>query len=677
MTKLNSAASTLFLSIGLSGLLPNAYANQRDELFSLSLEELLSIEITSVSNTAEQLENAAASVYIFERQQFEALGIHNLIDLLRYAPSVEYAYPHSWLQGGMRGFADNWSKVKLLLDGEEINLMYTGEAFIGHQFSLHNIERVEIIPGPASVIYGADAYTGIINLVSRKDKGREITTRGSTAERDFQSKSMSLYYGQVSAATDWTVSLYYQDMDDGDFGDYVVTPEFSEVNQGLRASTMASGDHPYRDKNYAYSLSGSWNITLDLENSLSVRADKLFDRDGGGQESPEISFTRFYTKRDQDKLSVSHEYHARDGRKSSTLNLRYRKDDELNKFNYRSPYDGGVSPLFNFNIEGSLEYAAHWHGRYQMPQSDFEISGGLGWVIRDLKVPDFEEGEFSALTPYLDQDNLHAYLQLSKSVFDDNDKLSLGVRKDDNKIYDSPSVYRLAYIRNLTSAWTLKFLYGESFRAPTLFELEIVDNLKPSLMETQEIASIYKLNKHWLIQAAVYKNIATDFIAIIQTAGNDNEDDLFGGFNDEKSEATGAELKLSYHHSRGHFMAWWNHTQTDSQENIAKNKITLTAHYTINNWLSFGLAHKYTEAIDTEYERELDEQTETLQLTVPTYSSTDINFNMSPPGKPYYAFFKIWNVFDKINHFPNVRGKDPKQFIELGRKFELGFRYSF
>ena len=132
----------------------------------MSLEDLAAVTITSATMRSQKAEEVPATVYVITDRDFERYGYRDLKDVLKHTVGIEYGDPHSWLQGGQRGFSGSWSQTKLLVNGLETNLLWSGEAYISNQFPLHNVKRVEIIQGPASALYGADAFSGVINIVT-------------------------------------------------------------------------------------------------------------------------------------------------------------------------------------------------------------------------------------------------------------------------------------------------------------------------------------------------------------------------------------------------------------------------------------------------------------------------------------------------------------------------------
>lgn len=159
----------------LSGMLSlalawSANAQEAGGLLDLTLEELGSIEVTSVSRRQETRDDAAAAVYVITREQIMSSGVTSLAEALRLAPGVEVARngAHSWTIS-MRGFSSNLSnKLLVLIDGRSVySPLYAGVFWDAQDTLLHDIERIEVIGGPGGAVWGANAVNGVINIITR------------------------------------------------------------------------------------------------------------------------------------------------------------------------------------------------------------------------------------------------------------------------------------------------------------------------------------------------------------------------------------------------------------------------------------------------------------------------------------------------------------------------------
>lgn len=129
--------------------------------------------ISSVSKKSEKIELAPATIQIITEEEIMNRGYRDLESLFSDLPGFDvnrtFGLTYSTLfQRGYRS-ASTTERTLLLVDGVEDNDMWSNSAFISKQFPLSNIKRVEIIYGPASTIYGANAFAGVVNIVTKSE----------------------------------------------------------------------------------------------------------------------------------------------------------------------------------------------------------------------------------------------------------------------------------------------------------------------------------------------------------------------------------------------------------------------------------------------------------------------------------------------------------------------------
>ena len=158
------------LLLGILALCHGVKSQEPDkDIYSMSLEELMNVEITTASKRAQKISDAPATVISFPAAQVEQFGWRDLKDMFRAVTGVDVSYD---VQGEvktlvtMRGVEGN-QKILILQDGQRQNAI-TGERFIfGHNIPLSIYKRIEIVYGPSSALYGADAYAGVVNLITK------------------------------------------------------------------------------------------------------------------------------------------------------------------------------------------------------------------------------------------------------------------------------------------------------------------------------------------------------------------------------------------------------------------------------------------------------------------------------------------------------------------------------
>jgi outer membrane cobalamin receptor len=175
------------LVFALAVLATDTFASDAD-LFSLTLAELQNVRVSSSTLHEETLLEVPSSITVFERNEISALGISTIAELLNLVPGYQSyrgdngndSYFVS-ARAGRRGA--NSKGVLFLVNSARYNTNQNGGAFDGQNFPLDGVERVEVIRGPGSAIYGSNAFLGVINIVTRTDNSVEASVGNNDEKR--------------------------------------------------------------------------------------------------------------------------------------------------------------------------------------------------------------------------------------------------------------------------------------------------------------------------------------------------------------------------------------------------------------------------------------------------------------------------------------------------------------
>ena len=157
--------------------------SDNSKLEVLSLKDLLNTKITTASKNSEELDKAAATVIVITEDQIRTRGYQSLLDVLQDLPDVKVddkLYMFSLNNITMRGVPGQ-DKFIILLDGVRISSP-TNEAMpIFENYPVNLAHQIEVVYGPASALYGADAVSGVINIITKKNPSRKnIQVEGSS-----------------------------------------------------------------------------------------------------------------------------------------------------------------------------------------------------------------------------------------------------------------------------------------------------------------------------------------------------------------------------------------------------------------------------------------------------------------------------------------------------------------
>ena len=140
------------------------------DLGEMSLEDLMNVDVTSVSRKEQRAADVAAAIFVLTRDDIHRSGMRTIPDLLRLVPGVDVAQVNSnkWAVS-IRGFnAMNANKVLVLIDGRSLyNRIFGGVFWDAEDLVFDDIERIEVIRGPSAAMWGANAVNGVINIITK------------------------------------------------------------------------------------------------------------------------------------------------------------------------------------------------------------------------------------------------------------------------------------------------------------------------------------------------------------------------------------------------------------------------------------------------------------------------------------------------------------------------------
>jgi iron complex outermembrane recepter protein len=157
----------------------------------LSLEQLLQIEVVSITKRPESRTEVAAAVYVITQEDIRRSGVTSIPEALRLAPGVEVARidANKWAIG-VRGFTSRLSRSLLvLIDGRSVySPLFAGVFWEVQDTLLEDVDRIEVIRGPGGTIWGANAVNGVINIITKRaleTQGGLLVGGGGSEERGF------------------------------------------------------------------------------------------------------------------------------------------------------------------------------------------------------------------------------------------------------------------------------------------------------------------------------------------------------------------------------------------------------------------------------------------------------------------------------------------------------------
>ena len=186
--------------------------NPPEDLSKLSVEDLMNVEVTSVSKKEQKVSQTAAAIFVITQDDIHRSGANNIPDLLRMVPGVNVAQINSNIWAiSVRGFNGEFSnKLLVMIDGRTVyEPTFSGVFWDVQNVPLEDIERIEVIRGPGGATWGANAVDGIINIITKKaseTRGGMVVAGAGNLDQGFGTLQ---YGGAAGKSTDYRVFANY------------------------------------------------------------------------------------------------------------------------------------------------------------------------------------------------------------------------------------------------------------------------------------------------------------------------------------------------------------------------------------------------------------------------------------------------------------------------------------
>jgi iron complex outermembrane receptor protein len=165
--------------------------NSIQSLKRMSLDDLMNVEITSVSKKEEKLTEAPAAVYVLTQEDIHRSGATSIPEALRLVPGLDVARidAHTWAISS-RGFNSEFAdKLLVLIDGRSVYTpLFSGVFWDVQSPMLEDVDRIEVIRGPGATMWGANAVNGVINIITKSAKDTQgwlLSGGGGNQDRGF------------------------------------------------------------------------------------------------------------------------------------------------------------------------------------------------------------------------------------------------------------------------------------------------------------------------------------------------------------------------------------------------------------------------------------------------------------------------------------------------------------
>jgi outer membrane receptor for ferrienterochelin and colicins len=520
----------LFAAI-LCALHSNGAETKSEDLTSMSLETLMSLDVPKVfaaSKIEQKTTEAPSSITVLTSEDVKREGYRTLSDLLQSVQGFEVSHDRNYDFLGTRGInlGDFNSRVLLLVNGHRVNNNLTDGAAIGTDFilDLDLVDRVEIIRGPGSVLYGNNAFFGVINVITRGAK--EI----NGLETAFTYGALDTYKGRVTFGKQFTNGLGL--VISGTI--YESAGNRNLFYQEFNTPDQNNGVAHIMDRDSARNLFASLSYNdFVLEGGVN-RRDKV-------NPTAQFDLTTFNDPRlrtvdDRGYLALKYSHSFPD---IVDVTAHAYVDSFTRNIGFpQSLVTGGVLVFSNFTAEQDVgEWAgaevqltrtfwdrhtvtigAEYRNDFLQEQS---VSGQV--PVRSSRQSDgiYAQGDFTLVT------NLH---------------LNAGLRYDQYGHFAPSFTPRAALIYNPVESATIKAIFGQAFRAPNFDELSDprFQNIQPETIDGYELVYEQQIGKNLRSSISGFYNQMNNLIVFNS-----------GSFTNVNAKTAGVELALEAHTTNG------------------------------------------------------------------------------------------------------------------------------
>ncbi|WP_439135826.1 TonB-dependent receptor plug domain-containing protein [Pseudomaricurvus sp.] len=481
-----------------------------DQLAEMNFEELADMEVFTAANLLPtQTSKAPGTVYSFTARDFRRFGVRRIDDLLQFIPGLQInqhrkRHQSVWARGIVQRYND---KFVLLVDGVRQQQLYYGHFSLGDQFPLEQVEKVEVILGPASSLYGANAFSGLISITTKQLSDKpELTTTLELGNYDRQKVSAMYNSSRLQGFASYLDQEAPFDEDRSSFiGGETLQPldeDYQSLYLKARLAPGLTGKIDYmRNETPFLFIPNTQDAYVDSEYWSAALNYEVGDLDRGRLEA-----NVYYQ---QENIREYEKVHP-----TGALGYEERQDATM----------AGIS-LTGLKRWGEHTAALGVSWRYEEAE-DTEYTRWFRFNRGLFSMP--ETGDLLS-EPGMTSEDYAVFLQ---DVWSLSDTLSLtvGLRYDDFEQFDNYLNYRIAMNYSPTPLHNWKLMYGTAIRTPTLREyLKVLEGTSfvPSVPDAERIKTLelgYYLNSgRYRASATLYHNTLEDFIHEMPTPNGADE----------------------------------------------------------------------------------------------------------------------------------------------------------
>ncbi len=466
-----------------------------DELIALDLDELAAVAVVAASKRAQPADEAPGTVRVITASQIRQRGYLTLEDALADLPGFQFRDLHGFNSYVfVRGAPSQNNLILLLVNGVQVNELNSGGFYGGAQYNLANVERIEVVYGPVSALYGTNAVSGVVNLVTRApDAGDQVVAGGVVGSFDTARVYAAVTEADVGGGFGLNLAGLYSTSDTVDLGGAAGDDNWSDEVETFEHDLAVDGTVTWR----------SFRLDLLLHDKRAARATNYRSTGTEYLDRGSEWHIRFVTAALAHRLELDRRWSLLSRATYRTTTVRddtiaWVSSDEGQVGHYRPGAMAGLEEQLAWRLRDDLDLVAGVSWESERLAEDFSVTASGSPDLAPPTPPRPPEVSTRLVSGYVQGQ----YRPLAGL------ELTAGVRHDQSSVYGPATTPRLGAVvehRQLT----VKLLYAEAFRAPEPWDLTSGlgnPELEPEDMRSLELAALWRLSDTVVVDGALYRN---------------------------------------------------------------------------------------------------------------------------------------------------------------------------
>jgi outer membrane receptor for ferrienterochelin and colicins len=663
----NRSIPLLLISLVLctGGYLP-AQEKSLDELLDLQMADLLKLQVVSALKAPESINKVPATVRVITADEIRDNGYFTLEDALADLPGFQFRNIQGFNSYAfIRGVPSQNNKILVLVDGIQINELNSGGFYGGGQYNLTNVDRIEVVYGPASALYGTNAVSGIISIFTRDPKDAQ-GGRASVLAGNFRTRLADFRYASYDKKADFgfSVSAMVKQSDKADLRGKAGDSNWTEKMENFENDAAVDARVRFKDFSAGFLLQ-------DKDASYATAQVGIAGNDqtpvGDHGVNWHIRFLNTWAAYSYDRKKTwsfrSTVYYRNTTVPDDTIPIIElpTADSPGREFRYYRP-----NHLFGNETQFRWTPGARWRFSFGLVLEQEHLAETISIT---------ESGAADARPPaparpgMLTNRLISAYAQSQTSLSESMD-LFLGLRHDDSSYYGAVTTPRLGFVFN-RGKLTTKILYMQAFRAPKPWDYTNGlgnPDLKPEKIYSFEVDGGWAFSPNLRFDLSAYHNRLSNLL----TRANEGDDWRWTNFGSVTTN--GCEAGLEFR--RGRLNVYANYTYTESVDMHDKQVPEIAPHGG-----NVGIMYVFTRRLRVSVRGQYLGERKNTKLIVSTGNDridgafvfhTALSLKLSREIDLQLA---VNNLLDAVYYHPS--NLPPSRFRQPQRTLRLSAGYSF